>query len=166
MKYAHRIAATALLAGCALAAVAQPQTPPGPPQGGPGAGMMARGEGHHGRFDPARMQERMARRMAALKQKLGITAGQEGAWTAWTGAMQPPAGMKRPEPGEMAKLTTPERIDRMRAMRAERAAAMDKRADATKTFYAALTPEQKKVFDSETARMGGRGGRMGHHHRG
>ncbi len=164
--YAHRIAAAALLAGFGLAAVAQAQTPPGPQQGGPGApGMMARGEGHHGRFDPARMQERMVKRMAALKQKLGISAAQEGAWTAWAGTMKP-ADMKRPERGELAKLTTPERIDRVRAMRTERAAQMDKRADATKTFYAALTPEQKKTFDSETARMGHRGGGMGHHHRG
>jgi hypothetical protein len=31
---------------------------------------------------------------------------------------------------------------------------MDKREDATKTFYAALDAEQKKVFDTEHARMG------------
>ncbi len=163
--YAHRIAAAALIAGFGLTAGAQTQTPPGPQQVGPGAsGMAAHGEGHHGRFDPARMQERMAKRMAALKQKLGISAAQEGAWTAWTGAMKP-GNMKRPERGELAKLTTPERIDRMRAMRTERAAQMDRRADATKTFYAALTPEQKKTFDTETAHMGHRG-RMGHHQRG
>ena len=50
----------------------------------------------------------------------------------------------------------------MRAMRSARAAEMDKRADATKTFYAALSPEQKKVFDAETAR-GHRGGGHRHH---
>jgi Spy/CpxP family protein refolding chaperone len=50
-------------------------------------------------------------------------------------------------------------------MRTARMAEMDKRADATKTFYAALSPEQKKVFDAETAR--GRHGHHGmHHHRG
>ncbi|MES2937424.1 MAG: Spy/CpxP family protein refolding chaperone [Pseudomonadota bacterium] len=168
MKYGHHILAAALISGFGLAASAQAQTPPGPPQGGPGAPatMTARGDGHHGRFDPARMQERMAKRMAALKQKLSISAAQDGAWTTWTSAMKPPAHTKRPERGELAKLTTPERIDRMRARRAERSAEMDKRADATKTFYAALTPEQKKVFDAETAHMGRRGGRMGHHHRG
>jgi protein CpxP len=41
---------------------------------------------------------------------------------------------------------------------------MDKRADATKIFYAALSPEQKKTFDAETARRGHRGG-YGHHQR-
>ena len=38
---------------------------------------------------------------------------------------------------------------------------MDKRGDATKTFYATLTAEQKKVFDAESWR-----GRRGGHHRG
>jgi hypothetical protein len=33
-------------------------------------------------------------------------------------------------------------------------ASMDKREEATKTFYAALNAEQKKIFDSEHARMG------------
>jgi protein CpxP len=48
---------------------------------------------------------------------------------------------------------------------------MDKRADATKQLYAALTPEQQKVFDAESLRMrggkhgGGRGGRDGGQHR-
>jgi hypothetical protein len=69
----------------------------------------------------------------------------------------------------MAKLATPERIDRMRAVRAQRNAEMDKRMDATKTFYAALSAEQKKTFDAEGMRFlrgGKRGGFGGHgrHH--
>ena len=59
---------------------------------------------------------------------------------------------------EMAKLTTPERIDKMRELRTQRTtemhAAMDKRSDATKAFYATLNPEQKKTFDAETLKMG------------
>ena len=156
-----------LLAGFGGLVTAQVQTPP-PPAGvtAPAPGMRGehgpRGERH--RMDPAKMQERMAQRQAALKQKLQITAAQEGAWTTWTSAMKPPAGMQRPDRAEIAKLTTPERIDRMRAMRAERVALSDKRGEATKTFYAALSPEQKKVFDAETARMGGRHGHRGGHH--
>jgi Spy/CpxP family protein refolding chaperone len=65
---------------------------------------------------------------------------------------------KHPDRAEMDKLTTPERLDKMRAMHKERMAtmeaAMDKRADATKTFYAVLSPEQKKTFDAEHAKMG------------
>ena len=81
--------------------------------------------------------------------------------------MKPPANrMQRPDRAEFERMTTPERIDRMRAMRAARQAEMDKRMDATKTFYATLNPVQKRVFDLETARRGHRGGEGfgGHRH--
>jgi hypothetical protein len=116
-------------------------------------------------MDPAkmheRMQQRMAERQAQLKQKLQLTPAQEGAWTAYVAAMQPPANMQRVDRAEFAKLTTPERIDRMRALRTAHQAEMDKRGEATKTFYTALTAEQKKVFDAESLR-----GRRGGHQRG
>jgi uncharacterized coiled-coil protein SlyX len=101
-------------------------------------------------LDSARMQEMMARRLSALKAKLKISPEQEGAWTAFTSSMKPPVQQaKRPDPAEMQKLTTPERIDKMRALLAERQVEMDKRAEALKTFYATLTPEQKKTMDAE-----------------
>lgn len=161
MKQAHKqLFIAAVLATFGLAATAQSAPTPAP--GAPAPMGREHGREHHGRFDPAKMQEHMARRQAALKQKLQITPAQEGAWSAWTAALKP-TGNKRPERGEMEKLTTPERIDRMRAMRAARIAEMDKRADATKTFYAALSPEQKKVFDTQPMR-GHRGGHR--HHKG
>jgi Spy/CpxP family protein refolding chaperone len=81
--------------------------------------------------------------------------------------MQPPAQRpQRPDRAEFAKLTTPERIDRIHTVRAERTAMMDRRAEATKTFYAALSAEQKKVFDTETLQMMQRGGHHGRHHGG
>ena len=55
-----------------------------------------------------------------------------------------------PDPQEFEKLTTPERIDRLNALRAQHAGLLDKRAEAAKRFYAALTPSQRKVFDPET----------------
>lgn len=163
----HLIAAALMALGLAAGA----QTTPAPAPATPGPGhhmdghhkhMMGR---HHGRFDPAKMQERVAKRQAALKQQLQITPAQEGAWTAYTAAMQPPAARQRPDRAEFEKLTTPERIDRMRALRTARAAEMDKRADATKAFYTALTPEQKKVFDAQSfrGRRGGHHGGMRHH---
>ncbi len=115
--------------------------------------------GMHGRMDPAKMEAMMAKRHDAIKAKLKLTSEQEGAWAAFTAAMKPPAraDMKRPDRAEMDKLTTPERIDKMRAQRSERmtamSAAMDKREDAIKTFYATLNADQKKVFDTEHARM-------------
>lgn len=129
------------------------------------------GDHHMGRQDPAKMQARMAKHQAALKAKLKITPAQEGAWTSFTTAMQPPARMmgERPMAGQRAefeKLTTPQRIDKMREMRtqrmAEMAAEMDKRGEATKAFYAALSPEQQKTFDAEHRKMGEHRGR-GHH---
>lgn len=170
MKTLHRHLLTAgLLAGLAIAAVAQTQTPPAPPAGA-GAPQTMQGERgrHHG--DPAkfraRMEQRMAKRLDALKQKLQITSAQEGAWSTWTGALKP-AAVQRPDRGEFARLNTPERIDRLRALRAARTAEMDKRFDATKTFYGTLTADQQKVFDAEAMRFVRRGGKgmRGHHHR-
>ncbi len=150
-----------LMAGAAMSALAQ--TPPAVPMGGPGGEQ--RGMMRHGPMDPAQMQAMMAKRQAALKDKLKITAAQEGAWTAFTSTMQPSVDMhkRRMEMrSEMDKLTTPERIDKMRALRSQRDAEMDKRANATKTFYAALSPEQQKVFDAQRMRGGhGHGRRHG-----
>jgi periplasmic protein CpxP/Spy len=149
-----------LLAGAAFSALAQ--TPPAGPMSGPGR--EHRGMMHRGPMDPAKMQAMVAKRQAALKETLKITAAQEGAWNAFTSIMQPSADMhkRRMEMrAEIQKLTTPERIDKMRALRTERDAEMDKRANATKTFYAALSPEQQKVFDSRPMR--GADGR-GHEH--
>jgi periplasmic protein CpxP/Spy len=161
MKRIHKhLFAAGLLATLGFAAMAQPAPMPGPGSM-PGHGPMMEHE-HHG-FDRARMQERRAQRMAErlawMKQQLRITPAQEGAWNAWTASLQP-ARMQRPDRAELDKLTTPERIDRMRTLRNARMAEMDKRAEATKAFYAALSPGQKKVFDTETARA--RHERMGH----
>lgn len=151
------LAASALLAGAGFAAVAQ-GTPPA-------AGQPPAAQGEHGkRFDAAKFREHMAKRQAELKAKLQITPAQEGAWSTWTAALQPPANRPaRPDRAELAKLTTPERIDRMQAMHAERSARMQQRGNATKTFYAQLSAEQKKVFDAETARGHGRHGGFRHH---
>lgn len=169
MKTLHRHLLTAgLLAGLGIAAVAQTQSPP--PTGGPGAPRMMQGE--RPMMDPARMQQRreqrMARRLDELKRILQITPQQEAAWTTWTTALRP-AQFQRPDRAEFARMTTPERVDRMKALRAQRGAEIDKRLDATKTFYAGLNVEQKRLFDAEGMRFmrGGKGGgHHGRHHRG
>jgi len=157
MKPSHLWIASALLAGLGLGAAAQ--TPPAP-EAQPRVEAQQRMEQRQ-----QRMERHMARRAAQLKQKLALTPAQEPAWNAWTESIKPAGAMRqRPDREEFAKLTTPERIDRMRALRAERMARMDQRADATKTFYAVLTPEQKKVFDQETLRMHKRGMHHRRHH--
>jgi protein CpxP len=141
--------------------------------GSDGGGMMGQhgmhdGEGRMGGMNSDKMKARMAKQQAELKAALKITAAQEAAWTTFTTATAPPAGpmAQRPKPEDMAKLTTPERIDKMKAMRTEHHAVMslemDKRADATKVFYATLTPEQQKVFDEKAMRRDhGKGGKHG-----
>ena len=162
-----------LLTTVGASAMAQ-GAPAAPPQGDHGAMTM---EGHHGgrngmkHHDPAKMQAWIAKRQAELKAQLKITAPQEGAWNAFTIAMQPPARpcahMTPEQRAEFDKLSTPERIDKMRALRTQRmadmTANMDKRGDATKALYAVLTPEQKKTFDTEALKLAGRHGRGGHH---
>lgn len=151
----------------ALLAVAGVSFAMGPMSGGQCDPMMGGMHGMHGRMgkgDPAKMQAMMDSRQAAIKAQLKLTAAQEPAWTTYTAAIKPAAelmAMQRPDPAEMAKLSTPERIEKMKKLQTERhtamTAAMDKRAEATKTFYATLTPEQQKTFDAATLPGQGRG---------
>lgn len=160
-----------LVAGLLLAAgLAYSQSP----MGGAGCdmmggGMYSQGMGHRGmgKMDPAKMQARMDQRHAALKAQLKLTPAQEPAWTAFVATHTPPASMmgQPAAMADLAKLPTPERIDKMKELRAQRmgemTAAMEKRGEATKTFYAALTPEQQKVFDSNAMQGPGKGKHRG-----
>ena len=166
--FSTRTFAATALAAAMFAAVATPSiaqtTAPAPAA----ADAKPAHRGHHDRkqrMTPEQRQERMAKHAEAFKQKLKITADQEPAWTAFQQSMQPKdrPDHARLDPKEMDKLTTPERIDRMRAMHAQRTAEMERRGEAVKTFYAALKPEQQKVFDQEHHRMGHRFGPGGEH---
>jgi protein CpxP len=158
-----------LLATMGFAALAQAPAPLRGHMMGQDAVMQHAGMGFEGRqhMTPVKMQEHMAGRQAELKAQLKLTPTQESAWTTYTSAMKPPAGMlgQRPDRAELDKLSTPERIDKMKTLRAQRmadmTAALDKRDDATKAFYATLTPEQKKTFDASTTRRHGHAGRRG-----
>ncbi len=141
----------ALLAAASLGAQAQTST------------------GHAGmqrHADPAKMLEMHARHQTELKTKLNLSPAQENAWASYAAATQPPTAMAaRMDPerrkkmrDDMQKLTTPERIDRMNAIKAERDAEMAKRGAATKAFYAELTPQQQQVFDANAMRHGPRHG--------
>ena len=160
------IAVASLLAAASLAAFSQGTGAMGDHKGMmTEGGMMHHGDkGSMGRMDPAKMEAMVAKRLAQLKAKLKITAAQEGSWTAFTAAMKAPSNQmdKHPDRAEMEKLNTPERIDKMKALRSQHMAdmlgSMDKRDEATKTFYASLSAEQKKTFDAEHAQMGGRHG--------
>ncbi|MFN7152307.1 MAG: Spy/CpxP family protein refolding chaperone [Acidovorax sp.] len=182
----RRIAATAVLAALALPVLAQqPPAAPSVPTAGATAheGRHHAGERHHGQHGQkgggkhqGNHAEYRAKHLAALKSDLKLTAAQEPAWTSFTTSMQPGERTARLDRKDMQQLTTPERIDRMRALRAQHAAEADRRGEVTKTFYAALTPEQQKTFDAKAHRGGhrmggmkgsggeGRHGHHGHHH--
>lgn len=171
MKSVHKpLLLACILATASAAAFSQVSgAGPGGGMGGPGA-RMHEGMDHHGmgKMNPARMQARMEKRQAVFKAMLKLTPAQEGAWTTFTAAMKPAVdttGKQRPDLVEMAKLTTPERIDKMKAVRTqhmtEMNAAADKRGEATKAFYSVLTPEQQKVFDAGSARYFEPRGRVG-----
>ncbi|WP_225782087.1 Spy/CpxP family protein refolding chaperone [Xenophilus sp. Marseille-Q4582] len=187
----QRVLWASLMASAAFAASAQQPAPVGaapvqaqmaPSGPAPQEAAQAKADkpghrGEHKKLDPAerfeRMHKRMVERQAQLKDKLKLNASQEAAWAQYTGALQPPVppatGQSRLSRADFAKLSTPERLDRMQARQAERQARFAQRAQATKQFYAQLTPEQQKTFDAETLqRHGPRHGHGPHHphHRG
>ena len=147
------MAAAAITLSTAAVAVAQDAPPPGPPPmadhgpGGPGGW----GGGRHHRIDPeARAQH--------LRDALQLRADQDGALKAYLAATGPKDwGKDRPKreaaDGPRQPLTTPERLDR----ETERLTRAKTRIDATRAFYAALSPSQKKAFDV----LGPRGGDHG-----
>jgi len=146
MKLQHILISASLLASCAVFAQNAPASAP---------------EAANPRMGMARMQkihevmtQRHAKHLEELKTSLKLQPEQET--TGW----HSPTAMKpheaRPQQGvqaEMEKLTTPERIDKMMAFKTQRDAEMQKRAEATKTFYATLSDSQKKTFDEHTRKF-------------
>jgi protein CpxP len=176
LKPVNTLVLAGIMAAASMAAVAQTAAPAAPATAtAPAKPGHHAGHGKH-RHDPAKMQARIAKHQAELKAKLAITPAQEGAWSAYTAALQPQArtGGQRPDRAamraEFEKLTTPQRIDKMNALRTQRMAemnaAMTKRGDATKAFYAALNADQQKVFDSQRMGRGGKGHGGHHGHKG
>ena len=153
---AMALTSAAALAAAAAPSLAQPTSPPRA-EGRMGAGM------DMPRRDPEAMMQRHAEHMRAVLQ---LRPDQEPALRALIEGMRPPADMRerfRQERQAMAKLSTPERLDRMRARMGERQAQFDRRAAAIKRFYAQLTPAQQKAFDAMGPMRGGRMGMGGRH---
>lgn len=157
-----RLVLAAGLAGLTATAMAQTPTAPAAPAV---AEAPARDAKEH-RHDPAKRQAMREQRQDKFKQELQITAAQEPAWHAYTASMLPPAPKAdRPDREALRKMTTPQRIERMRALQAERHTAMEQRAEAVLRLYGALTPEQQQRFD-QRAGMGMGHGHGPHQHRG
>jgi len=101
-----------------------------------------------------RREQHFAQRSAALKEALKLTPEQEPAWQEFMTAMQhaPQHARLDMNPDDFAKLSTPERLDRMRALRTQHIAEMDQRAEAIKAFYAKLSPPQQKPSTRNSCR--------------
>lgn len=111
-----------------------------------------------GRFHEQRMG-RIEQHQKQLHDALKLKPEQESAWQKFTESMRSPARPERSNREDWAKLTTPERAEKMLDLAKQRQERMAEHVAALKTFYAVLTPEQKKIFDER--HVGPRGGRRG-----
>jgi Spy/CpxP family protein refolding chaperone len=140
LKYASYLSAAVAAFALTTAAVAQDRPPPPPAPGAPAQGDWAK-----------HMHARQEHRAAALHDILNIHPDQEAAFHAFTASMAPPPrdhGPMADKVREDRPATTPERLDREVARMAERQKAFMTRVSATKAFYAALTPDQRRTFDA------------------
>ncbi len=162
------IAFTAL--GIAGGAVAQTATAPAP-EGRHGHAVSAEQRAAHKAERQAKHAECRAQREAKLRADLKLSAQQEPAFAAFLAAGKPAQRPQMRDGSERAKfaaLSAPQRMERMIERQKQRTARMEARLAALNNFYAVLTPEQKKVFDSQPMRGGfgkhrGHGGHHGQH---
>ncbi len=84
---------------------------------------------------------------------LHIRPDQEAGWRAFQGAQAPPAGVVselRASAGRMAGMTTPQRLDTVIQNRQLEDSILHHQFDAIRHFYAALTPDQQRIYDQVT----------------
>ena len=111
----------------------------------------------------AKQGEHMAKRQAKIHDALQLTAAQEPAWAAYQSAIKPAGAMHtQGEHAAWATLSAPARMEKMIGMAKQHTAAMESHLAALSTFYAVLTPAQRKAFDAATMHGGGHhgGGQM------
>lgn len=152
-----RIATLSAIVALGLASSSRAQPPA--PDSHRGAGPMA--------AEMKAMHEEHDRQRAVdLRTILRLRPDQEGALSAFLQSHRSPIGPEgRYEPPPATSMTTPQRLDEMARRDAEHAALRQQHAAALRTLYAALSPEQRQVFDA-LERLRGRGGPGGEgHHR-
>jgi hypothetical protein len=164
MRPTFRIAALSAAIALSAAAGAQAQDEHRAP--GPAAGHMQTGQMQ------ARMQQMREaherQRAQDLRTILRLRPDQEPALTAFRQSHKPPQGAgekgRRGPPGEAGPMTTPQQLDEMARREADHAAMQRRHADALRAFYAALSTEQRQVFDAlQRVEHGGHGhGGWGH----
>ena len=161
----RQLAATALgtaITALSFAAIAQNTVPAAPVQAPPAASAAApaehRAQTHAQRHGPQAQAERqqrfeqaLAERQSRLKDSLQLRADQESAWKDFIGQTQakPRVSGERLPREQWAQLSTPQRLDRLEALKAERDAQFKQRNDGIRRFYSQLSPSQQKAFDAQ-----------------
>jgi len=115
----------------------------------------------------AKMEQHRAERQAKLRDALKLNAQQQPAWDAFVAAQAPQKKGERAGRGDRAawaSLSAPQRMQKGIDLQKQRTARMEQRLAALNSFYAQLTPEQRKTFDAQAQhRKGARHhGRHGH----
>ncbi|QYF94793.1 Spy/CpxP family protein refolding chaperone [Massilia sp. PAMC28688] len=132
------------------------------------AAAQAEGKGHghqHGHkhgHKHGNWAERQAQRAQKLHDALKLTPAQEGAWASYSAAIKPQARPERGQKGAWQAMSAPERMEKRLARARMKVEKMEARLAATASFYATLSPEQKKVFDENSMRRGGHRHHMKH----
>jgi hypothetical protein len=91
--------------------------------------------------------------LTALHDALHLTPAQESAWTTYQALITPPAqaaARHRAAAMLFPTLSAPRRIDLVEAEMQQDLADVHRQAQALKTFYAVLTPDQQRIFDTMT----------------
>lgn len=122
-------------------------------------------KGHYDEYNHGECGEK---HLQKLHDTLKLTGNQEGAWKSFTQQAKPAEPHAKFDRAEFAKLSTPERLDRMLANTKERQARFESHVQAVKSFYNVLSPEQRKIFDdnfrSHWGRHAGWSHEGQHHH--
>ena len=104
-------------------------------------------------MDPAKFKARAEQRLDKLHAQLKLTADQEPAWTTYRSdslARLDAFTANRPAPGSMQDASAVTRLEKMLDMTKQHEKLLTQQLDSTRTFYAKLTPDQQKTFDSAT----------------
>lgn len=113
------------------------------------------------KFDPAKISERMDKRLQKLHDALKLTSNQEGAWQTYASSIKADIPTSRPDFASYKNLSTPEKMEKRLEFTKSHIPKMEAHLAATKTFYATLTPDQQKTFDKALSH--GHGHMRGHH---
>jgi Spy/CpxP family protein refolding chaperone len=121
---------------------------------GPGEGMHEAdrgGPGGEGMRCPEGIKHFATRHLETLHDALKLTSGQESGWKAYRDAELARFEKKPPRPEVPKELSAPDRLEKMIADLGKHRDELSATLVDTKKFYAQLTPEQRKIFDRESA---------------